>query len=86
MALISNGYGKVINMDINDYLDTTDEEWQEIIASGYGEEIDNPFHDPFSKTTRIIIDDDEIDEIVLSELQNIEYIVDLDLEIQEPEE
>lgn len=42
---IENGYGKTIHLRIEDYLDMTDEEWQEIIASGHGEYIENPFVD-----------------------------------------
>lgn len=83
--LISDGLGKVIKMDVEAYLDMTDLEWKEIIASGYGEQIDNPFHDPFSKPTKIIIDDDDIDEIILEELSHIDEL-DIDLDFEDLEE
>lgn len=86
MALVSNGYGKVINMDINDYLDATDEEWVDIIASGYGEDIENPFQYSFSiKNDKLNVlsdlDDEVLDEIFLEELTTLEIIDDLDLEL-----
>lgn len=83
--LISDGLGKVIKMDVEAYLDMTDLEWREIISSGYGEQIDNPFHASFSKPTKAIIDDDDIDEIILEELQNIDEL-DMDLDFEDLEE
>lgn len=42
---IENGYGKTVHIRVEDYLDMTDEDWQEIIANGYGEFVEDPFVD-----------------------------------------
>ncbi len=66
---IENGYGKTIQLRIEDYLDMTDEEWQEIIASGHGETINDPFIDYTGiKNEKVVPMEDLDDDIIFVEL------------------
>lgn len=54
--LVSDGYGKVVNMSLEVYLDLTDEEWQdEVIAGNWGDQIDDPFYNLASKHSKVDI-------------------------------
>ena len=81
--LISNGYGKVINLDVETYLNMTDLEWrEEIIANDFGNYIEDPFFNTFTKPSRIV--EDDVDLIVIEELQKLDELnLDLDLDITE---
>jgi hypothetical protein len=58
---IENGYGKTIHLRIEDYLDMTDEDWQEIIASFHGEYIENPWVDYTGITKEKVIPIEDLD-------------------------
>ena len=84
--LYSDGLGKYVEIDIDVFLSMNDEDFRDLRASGYGYEIpDNPFHDSFSKSSRVILDDDDIDEIILEELSHIDEL-DIDLDFEDLEE
>lgn len=79
--LISNGYGRVVSMDFEDYINLTHQEWQDhVIAGGHGEFIENPFHDSFSKAYKNIDDNitDEIVEEILKEIEDNSLDYDID--------
>lgn len=73
---IENGYGKTIQLRIEDYLDMTDEEWQEIIASGHGEVINDPFIDYTGIKNEKVIPIDDLD----GEIEFIELDEDLEID------
>jgi hypothetical protein len=75
---IENGYGKTIHLRIEDYLDMTDEEWQEIIASGHGEYIENPFVDYTGIKTDKVDAVEDIDGTIY--LEEIDEDPDIDVE------
>lgn len=69
--LYENGYGKTINIDLSVFLDMDEIEIKDILISGdYGDSIDNPFFDSFSKTNvhHHKSTEDEIVENILKEI------------------
>lgn len=72
---IENGYGKTIHIRIEDYILMTDEEWQEIVASGHGEYIEDPFVDFTGIRTEKVI---SIEEIELEEVEEEEIDDEID--------
>lgn len=69
--LVSTGYGKTINIDFDVYMDMSEQDWKDVIIAGdYGEHLENPFHDSFSKSQKIPLDSlsDEIVEEILKEI------------------
>jgi hypothetical protein len=74
---IENGYGKTIHLRIEDYLDMTDEDWQEIIASGHGEFIENPWVDYTGITKEKVVPIEDLD-------GTVEFLeVDIDMAIDD---
>jgi hypothetical protein len=71
---IENGYGKTIHLRVEDYIDLTDEEWQEIIASGHGEYIEDPFVDYTGITSEKVDEiEEEIDEDIDTSIDTESY-------------
>ena len=65
--LVNLPNGKTIEMSIDQYLSMTDEDFQYLVASGYGEEINDPFHNSYIKNGDSYYtgeeDEEEIEEI-----------------------
>jgi hypothetical protein len=80
--IYSDGLGKYIQLDVETFLAMDDEDFKELTASGFGEQIpDNPFiHSFSSKTSDLILDDEEIDMIIEEELLKID---DLDIPLED---
>lgn len=71
--------GKVIELSVEDYLDMSDEDFEQLIASNYGEAIDNPFFgSTLERPTTGTIDD--IIPIIESNIDIVKDEVDFDFE------
>lgn len=69
--IISNGYGGIVHLNVEDYLDLTDLQWQEIIAMGNSTMVDDPFYGSYANNSnkKIIFEDmeEEYDNIIENE-------------------
>jgi hypothetical protein len=77
--LVNLPNGKTIEMSFEQYISMTDEDFQYLVASGYGEEINDPFHNSF-------IRNGEIKTVELDEEEEVYEEIDEELDIDETEE
>lgn len=74
--LVNLPNGKTVEMSFEQYISMTDEDFQYLVAAGYGEEINDPFHNSFIRNGDAKVIDEELDEIV----DEIDESIDLDEE------
>lgn len=75
--------GKTIEISTEDFLDMDDEDFQNIIASGYGLELTDPFFYSGMQAKQKFIEDisDQIDDKDLTEINIIDKLNDQDMEL-----
>jgi hypothetical protein len=83
--MISDGYGGVIYLSVEDYLNMTDEDWQQIIALNRSEMVEDPFHNSYSSSKLNIPLEEHNEEILKSIKEEIieeyeDFLEDEDLE------
>lgn len=74
--------GKVIEISTEQFVEMSDEELEYLIAYNYGDVVENPWHSSVLNNHRIIDDDLEIPPD-LTDVSEIDKIIDLDADIEE---
>ena len=74
--------GKVIEISTEQFVEMSDEELEYLIAYNYGDVVENPWHSSVLNTHKVIDDDLEIPPD-LTDVSEIDKIIDLDIDIEE---
>jgi len=84
--IVSLPNGKVVEMSLEQYLNMDDDDYSNLIAYNYGEEVQDPFHGSVLLYGESSLDYEEEEEESLpdlTEVDNIEKLKELDAENQE---
>lgn len=84
--IVSLPNGKVVEMSLEQYLNMDDDDYSNLIAYNYGEEIQDPFHGSVLLYGESYIESEEEDEEILpdlTEVDDIQKLEELDADQQE---
>jgi hypothetical protein len=71
--------GKIIEMSVEQYLDMTDDDFQDLMANNYGEEVEDPWFGSVLTSTKSYPDIPEIEDLTQISFEDKIKPTDLDL-------
>lgn len=71
--------GKIIEMSVEQYLDMTDDDFQDLMANNYGDDVEDPWFGSVLTSTKSIPDIPEIEDLTQISFEDKIRPTDLDL-------